>query len=170
MAERKKSVSKAKAKKHAKPARAKTPKAVKGKRRPKPASVAKSRIPKVMAGAKNKAASSKARSSARSKQVAKARPGVAGRPRPRRVLPQPRPALGPRHKIRAGNAYDTDLDRTLANYQPLTPLSFLERAARAYPETTAIIHGKRRYSYAEFYTRSRQLASSLAREGITRGD
>ena len=172
MAARKKSVSKGKARKHAKSARAKTPKAVKGKRRPNPASVAKSPIPKVMAGAKNGAARSKARSSARSKQAAKAlRPGVVSRTRPRRVTRICRgPFSGPRHKIRAGNAYDTDLDRTLANYQPLTPLSFLKHAARAHPETTAIIHGKRRYSYAEFYTRSRQLASALAREGIARGD
>jgi fatty-acyl-CoA synthase len=170
MPTRKKNVSKGKAKKRAKSVRANTPKAVKGKRRRKPASLAKPPILKGTAEAKNKTAPAKAETSARSKQVAKARPGVAGRPRPRRVLPQPRPALGPRHKIRAGNAYDTDLDRTIANYQPLTPLSFLERAARAYPETTAIIHGKRRYSYAEFYARSRQLASALAREGIARGD
>jgi fatty-acyl-CoA synthase len=170
MAARKKNVSKGKAKKHAKAARAKKPKTVKGKRLRKPASLAKPRVPSVTANAKNKAAPSKTGSSARSKPVAKARPGVATRPRPRRVLPQPRPALGPRHKVRAGSAYDMDLARTSANYQPLTPLSFLERAARAYPETTAIIHGKRRYSYAQFYARSRQLASALAREGIARGD
>ena len=170
MPARKKNNSKRSAKKHAEPARAKTPKAVKNRRRPKPAKLTKSRISKGLAGGKNKTASSKPKSSARSKPVAKARPGIVSRPRPRRVLPQPRPALGPRHRIRTVNAYDTDLDRSLANYQSLTPLSFLERAARAYPETTAIIHGKRRYSYAEFYTRSRQLASALAREGIARGD
>ncbi|HMI96561.1 MAG TPA: AMP-binding protein, partial [Micropepsaceae bacterium] len=164
MAARKKSVSKEKAKTRAKPKRAKTRKPVKGKTPRKPTSVAKS------PAAKGKAAIPKARSSARSKQTAKARPGVLARPRPLRVLPQPRPALGHRHKIRAGNAYDTDLDRTAANFQPLTPLSFLERAARAYPRTTAIIHGKRRYSYAEFYARCRRLASALTREGIERGD
>ncbi len=164
MAARKKSLSKGKAKKHAKAASAKALKAGKGKTRPKPAPIAKSRA------AKNRTAPPKARSSARSKPAAKVRPGILARPRPLRVLPQPRPALGHRHKIRVGNAYDSDLDRSPANFQPLTPLSFLERAARAYPETTAIIHGKRRYSYAEFYARSRRLASALAREGIERGD
>jgi fatty-acyl-CoA synthase len=170
MAARKTSGSKAKAKPHAKSARAKARKTVKGKMRRKLKSVAKARTAKMIARAKNKAVPPKARSSARSKPAAKARPGVAGRPRPLRVLPQPRPAPGLRHKIRTGNAYDAGLDRNSANFQPLTPLSFLERAARAYPETTAIIHGKRRYSYAEFYTRSRRLASALTREGIERGD
>ena len=68
------------------------------------------------------------------------------------------------------NPYDADLDRNPANFQPLTPLSFLERAARAYPAVTAIIHGSKRYSYAEFYARSRRLASALSRQGISRGD
>ncbi len=67
-------------------------------------------------------------------------------------------------------AYDTDLDRNPANHQPLTPLSFLDRAARVFPEHTAVIHGPLRRSYAEFYARSRQLASALAKHGIKRGD
>jgi len=75
-----------------------------------------------------------------------------------------------RHKALVANPYDTDLDRNPANYQPLTPLSFLRRAALAYPEVPAVIHGKRRYSYAEFYARSRRLASALAQAGIDRGD
>ena len=154
---------KARAKKRFAPARAKAPKPVKSKNRPKPARFAKARIPKALTRAKNKGALPKARPSARSKHAAKARPGVVGHPRQRRVLPQPRPALAPRHKIRAGTAYDTDLDRSAANYQPLTPLSFLERAARAHPDTTAIIHGNRRYSYAEFYARSRRLARAHCR-------
>jgi fatty-acyl-CoA synthase len=66
--------------------------------------------------------------------------------------------------------YDTDLDRNPANFQPLTPLTFLERAAAVFPDHTAIIHGPLRRSYAEFYARARQLASSLARRGIKRGD
>src|SRR6185312_4174641 len=66
--------------------------------------------------------------------------------------------------------YDNDLGKTEANYQPLTPLVFLERAAAAYPDFTAIIHGKRRYSYAEFYERSKRLASALAARGIGKGD
>lgn len=68
------------------------------------------------------------------------------------------------------NPYNTDLDRNPANHQPLTPLSFLERAANVFPEHTAIIHGTLRRSYAEFYARSRRLASALAQRGIGRGD
>ena len=64
------------------------------------------------------------------------------------------------------NPYNTDLDRNPANYQPLTPLTFLERAASVYPEYTAIIHGSIKYSYAEFYRRSRQLASALSKGTI----
>ncbi len=66
--------------------------------------------------------------------------------------------------------YDVDLDRNPANFQPLTPLTFLERAAAVFPEHTAIIHGARRISYRDFYARSRRLASALAKRGITRGD
>ena len=68
------------------------------------------------------------------------------------------------------NPYNTDLDRNPANYQPLTPLSFLERAADVYPEHTAIIHGSIRRSYLEFYKRSLRLASALSKQGIIRGD
>ncbi len=66
--------------------------------------------------------------------------------------------------------YDIDLDRNPANFQPLTPLSFLERSAAVFPDHTAIIHGTLRRSYADFYARSRRLASSLAKRGITGGD
>jgi fatty-acyl-CoA synthase len=66
--------------------------------------------------------------------------------------------------------YDTDLGKKAANYQPLTPLMFLERAAMTFPNHTAIIHGKQRYSYAEFYARCRSLASVLTALGIGPGD
>jgi fatty-acyl-CoA synthase len=66
--------------------------------------------------------------------------------------------------------YDIDLDRNAANFQPLTPLSFLERAASVFPDHTAIIHGTLRRSYREFYARARRLASALAGHGIGRGD
>ena len=68
------------------------------------------------------------------------------------------------------NPYDTGLDKTPANYQPLTPLVFLERAASVHPDHTAIIHGKGRTSYREFYARARKLASALAARGIGHGD
>jgi fatty-acyl-CoA synthase len=73
-------------------------------------------------------------------------------------------------KTPTSTPYDTDLDRNPANFQPLTPLSFLERAARVFPGHTAIIHGTLRRNYAEFYARSRRLASALAKVGIKRGD
>jgi fatty-acyl-CoA synthase len=66
--------------------------------------------------------------------------------------------------------YDTDLDRNAANFQPLTPLTYLERSAGVFPDHTAIIHGKLRRSYRDFYARSRRLASALAKRGIGRGD
>src|SRR5437588_4400136 len=66
--------------------------------------------------------------------------------------------------------YDIDLDRNPANFQPLTPLSFLERSAAVFPDHTAIIHGALRRSYAEFYARARCLASALTKRGIKRGD
>ncbi len=67
-------------------------------------------------------------------------------------------------------AYDLDLDRNAANFQPLTPLTFLERAAAVYPDQTAIVHGARSWNYRQFYARARQLASALARRGVRRGD
>ncbi len=67
-------------------------------------------------------------------------------------------------------SYDTDLDRNAANFQPLTPLGFLERAATVFPGHTAVIHGPLKRTYAEFYARCRRLASALAAHGITRGD
>ena len=66
--------------------------------------------------------------------------------------------------------YDVDLDRNAANFQPLTPLSFLERAASVFPDHTAIIHGPRKRNYADFYARARRLASALTKSGIQRGD
>ncbi|HVW55931.1 MAG TPA: acyl-CoA synthetase [Rhizobiaceae bacterium] len=68
------------------------------------------------------------------------------------------------------NIFEQDLDRNPANYQPLSPLSFLERAARVYPDVTAVIHGSYRISYRDFFRRSRQLASALAKRGIGKGD
>jgi fatty-acyl-CoA synthase len=68
------------------------------------------------------------------------------------------------------SAYEIDLDKNPANYQPLTPLTFLERAATVHPDHIAVIHGPLRHSYAELYARSRRLASALAARGIGKGD
>ena len=66
--------------------------------------------------------------------------------------------------------YNEDLERNPANFQPLTPLTFLERAASVFPQHTAIIHGELRRSYAAFYLRARQLASALTQHNVGRGD
>src|ERR1700687_1835657 len=66
--------------------------------------------------------------------------------------------------------YDTGLERNAANFQPLTPLSFLARAAEVHPEQTAIVHGERSWGYRQFYARARQMASALSKRGIRRGD
>ncbi|RJF89024.1 acyl-CoA synthetase [Oleomonas cavernae] len=68
------------------------------------------------------------------------------------------------------NPYETDLDKNPANYVPLTPIGFLERAAAVYPNRTAIIHGEWRIDYAQAYARARRLASALAARGVARGD
>jgi len=70
----------------------------------------------------------------------------------------------------AQSPYDTGLERNPANFQPLTPLTLLARAAAVYPGHTAIIHGALRRPYGEFYMRARRLAAALARRGIKRGD
>ena len=71
----------------------------------------------------------------------------------------------------AGNGiFDRHLDRTPANHAPLTPLSFLERAASVYPDKAAVIHGDRTFSYRIFRERCRRLASSLAGCGVGPGD
>jgi len=66
--------------------------------------------------------------------------------------------------------YDQDLERNAANYAPLTPLSLIARTAYTYPQRTSVIHGDRRNTWAETYTRSRRLASALVRAGIGKGD
>ncbi len=62
------------------------------------------------------------------------------------------------------------MDRNSANFVPLTPVSFLRRAATVYPDKVAVIHGQRSYSYREFHERSCRLASALSRRGIGCGD
>jgi 3-(methylthio)propionyl---CoA ligase len=69
----------------------------------------------------------------------------------------------------AQTPYDTDLDRNPANFQPLTPLAFLQRCAEVFPGHPAIVHGALTRSYAQFYARARRLASALAKRGIARG-
>ena len=61
------------------------------------------------------------------------------------------------------NPYTMDLDKNPANYQSLSPLTFLERAAfDVSQDISPILHGEQRITYAEFYARTRRLASALA--------
>jgi fatty-acyl-CoA synthase len=66
--------------------------------------------------------------------------------------------------------YDRDLEKNAANHAPLTPLTFLDRAAAVFPDKTAVIHGERRYSYRAFDERCRRLASALGKAGVRAGD
>src|SRR5689334_11788921 len=75
-----------------------------------------------------------------------------------------------RKKTRKRSIYEQDLDQGLANYEPLSPLSFLRRAAAVYPRKIAVIHGETRFTYAQFHARVRRLASALKRRGVRRGD
>lgn len=68
------------------------------------------------------------------------------------------------------SAYQHFLDRNPANHQPLTPLSFLERTARVYPDRPAVVHGGFRLSYAQLWARCLRLASALSARGIGRND
>ena len=65
---------------------------------------------------------------------------------------------------------DADLTPNAANYEPLTPLTFLDRAAEVHPDRTAVIYGTRRYDWRAFRERCRRLGSALSRRGVGRGD
>jgi len=70
--------------------------------------------------------------------------------------------------------FDQGLDRNAANYAPLSPLNFLERAGTVYPDLPAVVHGLGpkaiRRTWGETYARCRRLADVLARRGLGRGD
>jgi len=66
--------------------------------------------------------------------------------------------------------YERGLDQNAANFQPLSPLTFLDRAAKVFPDHTAVIHGGQRFTYEEFYARARRLASALVKRGIKKFD
>ncbi|TDJ63492.1 MAG: acyl-CoA synthetase [Proteobacteria bacterium] len=66
--------------------------------------------------------------------------------------------------------YESGLDKGDANYTPLSPLSYIQRAASVYPQQLAVVHGQRRFTWSETFTRCRQLASALDKHGIGLGD
>ena len=68
------------------------------------------------------------------------------------------------------NPYETNLDKNQANYVPLTPLSFLERAKDIYPNYEAVVYESRKYTWSEVYKRCIKFASALDKLGIKTGD
>jgi fatty-acyl-CoA synthase len=68
------------------------------------------------------------------------------------------------------SAYSIGLGKNAANYTPLTPVSFLPKAAAAYPNRLSVIHGQQRFTWAETYARCRRLASALHRHGVRAQD
>ncbi len=68
------------------------------------------------------------------------------------------------------NIYDMHLDKNAANYEPLSPLSFIKRTAMVYPDRPSVIHGDKTYTWKETYERCVRLASALSKIGIGKGD
>lgn len=67
------------------------------------------------------------------------------------------------------NIYEIGLDKNAANYAPLTPINFLERAATVYSGRLSLIHGERHYTWSQTQRRSHMLAAALRKHGIGRG-
>ena len=68
------------------------------------------------------------------------------------------------------NIYDQDLDKNPANFVALSPVSFVERSAEVFGDLPAVVHGARRYNWAQVRERSARLAAALRKMGIGRGD
>ena len=68
------------------------------------------------------------------------------------------------------NNFETGLTKNSANYTPLSPITFLTRTAFVHPQRTSVIHGKRRWTWAETFERCCKLASALSKRGIGKGD
>ena len=62
--------------------------------------------------------------------------------------------------------YEKNLDRNLANFVPLTPLTFLKRAKDVYPNYEALIYEDRKYTWDDVYKRCVKFASALSKIGI----
>lgn len=66
--------------------------------------------------------------------------------------------------------YDQDLDPNPANHAALSPVSFVERSAEVFADLPAVIHGTRRYTWAQTRERSARLAAALRSLGVGHGD
>ena len=68
------------------------------------------------------------------------------------------------------STFDKNLDKNNANFVPLTPLTFLERAKDIYPNYEALVYEDKTYTWAQIYNRCTQFASALEKIGIGKGD
>ncbi len=68
------------------------------------------------------------------------------------------------------SSFEKNLDKNAANFVPLTPLTFLERAKDIYPNYEALVYEDRKYTWIDIYKRCTQFASALEKIGITKGD
>jgi fatty-acyl-CoA synthase len=66
--------------------------------------------------------------------------------------------------------FERDLERRPANFRPLTPLTFLDRAADTFPDRVAVRYGALERSYRELRQRCLRLAAGLAARGVQPGD
>ena len=66
--------------------------------------------------------------------------------------------------------YDIHLEQSPANHTPLSPLSFIRRTAAVFPDHPSVIHGARRYTWAETYERCKKLGSALQKHGVKKND
>ena len=103
---------------------------------------------------------------ARKAKASKVKPKVVSKPKPKAAM-KAKPAAKAK---RGANPYLLDLDKNPANYQSLSPLTFLERAAFTFPDRIAVLHGEQKITYREFYARCRRLASALTKRKIGLGD
>ncbi|MGE0734302.1 MAG: acyl-CoA synthetase [Alphaproteobacteria bacterium] len=114
-------------------------------------------------------ASKKGRKPAKAKRRASIKPKAL---QGKRIAVKAKPArsktAGQRPAASAVSIFDRDLPKNPANYAAMTPTTFLARTVEVYPNRIAVIHGDRKYTYAEFYARCRRLASALRKHGIGR--
>jgi fatty-acyl-CoA synthase len=61
------------------------------------------------------------------------------------------------------NPYQKNLDKQIANFTALSPMTFIDRAAKVYPDRTAVVHGDTRRNWAQTYQRCQQMASALSK-------
>ena len=65
--------------------------------------------------------------------------------------------------------FDQGLEKNIANFTALSPISFVERSAEIFGDLPSVIHGKRRYNWSQTRERSARLAAALKSKGVTRG-